>query len=294
MQTGPNGLGFLHAGGYMPDAASFYCPSAGGTMPKDMTYDISYATYVAQVLWYPLSSPAQLKMLGGLTPEALSSGDYASALAYSWGGSPWSRRFGPYVPEVTVQCDYNYRNVVTFLGWTSTASSPVCGVPNPTDPGVAGVYLGYTKPGVLVNAGVPTFRTQKILGGRAIVSDSFSDNDYGNYTYSSYNHGYGTRVPGPGFGFYAHRDGYNVLYGDWSAKWYGDPQQQIMWWPINLNDWYGIDMGWCSFKDNCVSIWRQQNGTPSGLTDGGMPDMRCGPEVWHVFDTAAGIDVGPL
>jgi hypothetical protein len=32
-----------------------------------------------------------------------------------------------------------------------------------------------------------------------------------------------------GAGFLGHRDGYNVLYGDWSARWYGDPQQAIIW-----------------------------------------------------------------
>ncbi len=30
-----------------------------------------------------------------------------------------------------------------------------------------------------------------------------------------------------GNGINAHREGYNVLYGDWSAKWWGDPQQKI-------------------------------------------------------------------
>ena len=33
----------------------------------------------------------------------------------------------------------------------------------------------------------------------------------------------------PGDGLLAHRDGYNVLYGDFSARWFGDPQQRIAW-----------------------------------------------------------------
>jgi hypothetical protein len=31
---------------------------------------------------------------------------------------------------------------------------------------------------------------------------------------------------------YAHRDGYNVLHGDGSAKWHGDPQQSIVWYDV--------------------------------------------------------------
>jgi hypothetical protein len=40
------------------------------------------------------------------------------------------------------------------------------------------------------------------------------------------------RAAYPGDGIYGHRDGYNVLYGDWSARWFGDPQQKLIW--INI------------------------------------------------------------
>lgn len=33
----------------------------------------------------------------------------------------------------------------------------------------------------------------------------------------------------PGDGMFAHRDGYNVLFGDSHAAWYGDPQQRLIW-----------------------------------------------------------------
>lgn len=36
-----------------------------------------------------------------------------------------------------------------------------------------------------------------------------------------------------GEGYYAHREGYNVLYGDWHVKWYGDPPQRYIWWPMS-------------------------------------------------------------
>jgi hypothetical protein len=33
----------------------------------------------------------------------------------------------------------------------------------------------------------------------------------------------------PGDGWYAHRTGYNILYGDYHAQWFGDPQQEFVW-----------------------------------------------------------------
>ncbi|HRU06636.1 MAG TPA: hypothetical protein P5137_12780 [Candidatus Brocadiia bacterium] len=38
----------------------------------------------------------------------------------------------------------------------------------------------------------------------------------------------------PGDGLYAHREGYNVLRGDGSVRWFGDPQQKIIWTPMPI------------------------------------------------------------
>ena len=37
------------------------------------------------------------------------------------------------------------------------------------------------------------------------------------------------RLTYPGDGIYGHKEGYNVLYGDGSVRWYGDPQQSHIW-----------------------------------------------------------------
>jgi hypothetical protein len=153
---------------------------------------------------------------------------------------------------------------------------------NPPDPGVEGVLLDYTKPGVLVQAGAPTFRTQKILAGRSIVSDTFSDVSV-NSTCS---------VPlTPGMGMYVHRDGYNVLYGDWSAKWYGDPKLNILWYP-NFDSGYGCAAYESSLANNWVTMWRNLDGSVSRVAAAdGVADLRCGPQIWHIFDLSNGIDV---
>ena len=39
LNLGPNGLGYLVLGSYMPDARAMYCPSAGGTMPLPRSRD---------------------------------------------------------------------------------------------------------------------------------------------------------------------------------------------------------------------------------------------------------------
>ena len=75
-----------------------------------------------------------------------------------------------------------------------------------------------------------------------------------------------------------HKDGYNVLYGDGHAAWYGDPQRRIIWWP---------DPGW---KWYMYTSWvdRAQFAYTDGKTVGGMG----GPwEIFHHLDVAAGVDV---
>jgi hypothetical protein len=126
------------------------------------------------------------------------------------------------------------------------------------------------KPDLWVEIGAPPFKTQKLLGGRALVTDTF-DKDV-----------ISTKIPAPvGAAYYAHRDGYNVLYGDWHMKWYGDPQQRIMWWPIS--SWpFG------ALANNVISdYYNPLYGT------GAFVRRNATTMVWHIFDTDAGVDVMP-
>ena len=167
---------------------------------------------------------------------------------------------------LVVQCNYNYRNTPAwFLLWYLTLDANMA---------ARGGRVRYVKPDRLVLPGEPIFKTQKMLGSRAILSDSFSQ-----YTQMTGNNVTG---PYPGKGLYAHQEGYNALYGDWSARWYGDPQKRVMWWGQPTGK--GLAFG-CSTQLNGIAEWTLPDGTGGRAYD-------CAVGLWHQFDTASDVDVG--
>ena len=260
LNTMPVGLGYLLEGGYIGDARTFYCPSSGGNMPADITGMWSRSI--------PANGPksiSDLKQLGGFDHQALSTGNWRSFKTWADETLPGYRAtyFG-----LGAECDYHYRGTPAAI--YGTPAHPV--------PDTTSVYLAYTKPKVEVEVGCPPFKTQKILGSRAIVADTFSWYNYGTNDVA-------THALKPGYGYYAHRDGYNVLYGDWSAKWYGDPQQRIMWpdwWSTStsVTEWpYGM-----SRSTNVIGAWGSLDGTDSCHIAGSLVE-------WNRFDQGKGIDL---
>jgi hypothetical protein len=249
-------------------------------------------------------SPKDLQFLGGFDHKALAYGNwlgfYQAALgslaAQGWwcsmpAGPPsvaWTQ--GAYVGA---QCDYNYRNVPAVITIDKTG---------PGQPVIAtSVYLGYTKPAVAVEAGSATFKTQKLLGGRALVTDSFSKRKYMQRFYEGGSPGWdGTWSDPFGKAQYAHRAGYNALYGDWSAKWYGDDDGVLMWWPDTTDP---RELGWGPFggsddnrfttgayaiQSNVIMKWTRIPGSTATADANGSPVSSV--DAWHLFDVAAGID----
>ena len=155
------------------------------------------------------------------------------------------------------------------------------------DKGVRVLYISPEKImfSTLTGNGGPVFKTQKDLAGRAIVADSFLKSE-------------ALKTTQPGDGFWGHKDGYNVLYGDWSAKWYGDPQQTFIWWNDTpyINAW-GAD-GPEAYQGGNHNVITDYDNSPSynpatysALTTntynfGGVVYR------WHLLDKAVGIDVG--
>ena len=204
-----------------------------------------------------------LKACGGFDAKSVSHGD--------WTWIAEADRFGCGCQEVPaflmLSANYNYRNVPLML------------VTDDLEDGPSTAYMRTTKPYVPIQVACAPFKTQKLLAGRAIVSDSFSAPDH---IYAPYEECF------PGNGLYAHREGYNVLYGDWSAKWYGDPQQRIMWYKILTTGMVNVNA--CRYvaprANNAITRWwENSDGTGDGINVYG------GMDIWHVFDTAAGIDV---
>jgi len=282
----PIGLGNLVAGGYIADARTFYCPTAGDTMPADSASgSCAYSTKAAEgVFWFGAATTlTQLKRAGGFDHTSISKGkwgdpDHAPPGIKLWGYSGfWSGR--------VVECTYNYRNVPSLLGnFAYTAYGQDVNYSNRA-------FLASTKPTVTVQVGCPTFKTQKLLGGRTLVTDSFSQAIWDSTSTSA------PTKPDAGMGQYAHRDGYNVLYGDWSAKWFGDPQQRLIWWALPSPLIWGTDTtALLSLATNGIIGEGVTTAIPSG-TGAGEPlcigsSITCPTSVavWHQFDVAVGID----
>ena len=257
----PTGLGYLIWGGYMPDGRNLFCPSSGDGLP-----DLGGSGG-------SINLKSLYERIGGFDKQGIFYGDL------SWSGAPstgvtydgvgaWGADGTTVAYGRAASCDYFYRGqpVHTFNGGYSTAAH----LDRP-------VTIVGTKPEVQAYPGSPAFKTAKLLGGRAIVADS-----YGKYE---------TSVNIPGDGQYAHREGYNVLYGDYSAKWYGDPQQRILWWNTVYHGAWNpeIDMDFPGFYTTSLSHNTFDNYNYA-VTHSAYR-QRSMHSVFHQFDVANEIDV---
>ena len=235
LRTGPLGLGILVVGDYLPDARTLFCPSS-----DNMPWDFGAGNCVTR--------PREVKQLGGFDARFLTQGAWADPWegAYSWASTSHHRG---------VQSDYNYRGVPISAGALATS--------------VAQMDFPNVRPTLTASMGCPQFKTQRLLGGRALVSDSFSRND--DIVFAS----------DPGMGYYSHRDAYNVLYGDGSVRHQDDPERAILYW----NDNKSFDQA--EISASIASVCRSEDRTiptyvPLHDTEGFL--------LWHFLDVANGID----
>ncbi len=278
----PSGLGCLAEGGYARDVRGFFCASSGDNMPADS------ALYLAMPDADVACTLGELKKVGGFDSRSITHGDWAghaqSVVTIHSVSLTLTARF------LSVQGSYNYRNVpCSFLAQNGNAGTPWNRATATFDPGI-GASAGLTKPLVLTTAGAPPFKTQRQLSSRAIVSDSFSQP--GRLDGSGNLHPVAMTV---GKGIYAHRDGYNALFGDGAARWHGDPQQRIAWWP----GVYGVGASpkLTSFAASAqrgglvVFAWPdgQYSYNASYLSSSTVSVQDSG-RVWRLFDLDAGMD----
>ena len=263
LNMAPQGLGMLLTTGYISDAAVLYCPSS-----KGMNFDTDRTKAWGIDQW---------RTLGGRDANTLMYGDFA-ALGVSG------------ATEANVLSSYNYRN------------TPLCiwGSWHVWEDRTARVKLPGTRPTVYGGMCAPYFRTQRALRGRALVVDTFSKGGMTDGLGQSVaaileSNYYGQPIEKSreiaGFGFQHHREGYNILYGDGSAKWYGDPQQKIIWhtqgqdtrtfagtWYVSQlrnNYYYGHDFS--SSSSYTIDHYYQSHSSNA---------------VWHELDEVGGVDVG--
>jgi len=320
LNAAPIGLGYLLDGDYVGDVRAFWCPSAGDGIPVDQG---QYYTHPkTQALWRNVIRSAvtqlsMLKLVGGFDKHTLMYGDYLAWTKLKTSGSAYSsvhwsfNSGGKGQGAIGVQGCYNYRgmpvgqraayNYKNFAGLNGKKYTQALGYYGITPSAASAAFVGdisylkYSSPMQAVYPGMPAYKTVKQLGGRAIVSDTFSKyNPDASPTRLD-------RAKEPGKGWYAHKDGYNVLYGDGHAGWYGDPQQRIMWWPrLYYGPYFTYNPGmmdhYWSLQSTNLYQFSIRTSTfsedyPRAGDFVGDDAAGSGYTVWHMFDTAAGIDV---
>ena len=265
----PVNLGYLLEGGYVKDWSVFYCPSGRGAQCwADPVGKLNYSG------WGSLQNYAQVKRGSGTNDaKALFHGDYTFA---SW--SQYPDEYGALGRVMVIAGQYNYRGVV-YGSESDVRDSRTLS------------YIGGTKPLVTGRYSAQIFPTQRKLGNRALLSDSFEKTSLSvGETEARL-----TKAAQESLGMQTHREGYNVVYGDGHAAWYGDPQQRIIWMTRTFYGWGEGNMSsgatnyrWCTSYYTDPRFWRpswyQVAATHCRRINGGW-------FIWHQFDEASGVDV---
>ncbi len=267
----PTGVGMLLTGGYVGDAAVYYCPSAPD-MPGDTWDPVTYPSGNQQSGAYSL---AHWKKAGGLSASAFLFGD-------------WSERElqGGNAANV-VYSSYGYRSIPVnvYNAWHK-------GLERTRN---ARMRLPGVKPYTYVEIGAPLFRTSREFGGRAVAGDTFSKGrecDAAGRPIAYYGTDLASSRMRVGYGIKAHKDGYNVLYGDSHVGWYGDPQQSLVWAAEGSRDNTAANTttGYKRFGYNAWLGTDYYNAFYQTIDDPRVSNTNI--NVWHNLDVAAGNDAG--
>jgi len=244
----PMNLGMLLSSGVLNDGNVLFCPSQGQI--------VSFWSYVTLY-----SDPSMWKKLEGATGDDLL---YKTPKRVISNFNAGDYTYG------TLDCSYSYRNNTIFRGESMRGYRSFGGSVK------WGYYLPNVRPRHNPDAYGPAFKTTRQLGSRSISSDGFTR--ITNWTAAGQ----------PGYGNYCHKDGYNVLYGDWHASWYGDPQRRVMWASLDLGSKYdpfgGTHPATLQRGSFGYSLYTQ---SAADEIPGNRDHM-----IWNQYDQTQGIDVG--
>lgn len=253
----PQGVGFLAEGDYVSDLAVFYCPTSTD-MPDENYYSYHNVPHAVHgTVRLGATSLPEVKEAGGTEARILTHGNWDEVGIHHPYSTPYGRR---------LYCNYSYRcGAGVFFNYDyHFANEPDS--PFHKDGRLA---VPWTKPRLRHDPFLPFFKTTRQLAGRAIVVDGY---DRPEYNHVPQNEGM------PGAGWFGHREGYNVLYADGAAAWYGNGGQRIMWWEQSGE--HTRANGYCSNYPLDPAAPGYSAGDDSRF-----------PDVWHEFDMFAGIDV---
>ena len=293
LNNGPNGLGFLLTSNYLGDAGAFYCASSQGMCSggKGGTWGKSYVTSQ----FHPGGLDAW-RTAGGLDAKTMLYGNWqpvASSLntiETNYRKSNW------------IMSSYAYRNVPlqAYSSWCY-----------PQEANREALLPG-TRPAVTARMAQPLFRTFRELNGRAIASDCWDKGENydgtGHYNYSDPFPDWQSTRTIPGMGIAGHRTAYNSLYGDGSAKLFGDPQETFIWHAQamgnsatnpTLSAAAGPTLPYAPhYSNTCYGRYRTVKrgcfiGPPKGCYGQGTGGLfqHKSYHYWHELDNAAGVDM---
>jgi prepilin-type N-terminal cleavage/methylation domain-containing protein/prepilin-type processing-associated H-X9-DG protein len=303
----PNGLGMALVSGHLPDGQVFYCPSATGMLPPFGGYKLYDGDQIGWSVnpqdWMNAAMrPMQYSSSKRALPGGASVFSRETLLFGNWGAwrtGGFNSVLGPLLSH------YAYRNVPLALG-NNSWHTDIDGTPEVWLPGVA--------PAVRPQIGQPYFKTNKTLGGRAIVSDAFDKGAAGASGATSNaanwdalgrsttqlgvadNDPVSSSAKMAGQGIVTHRQTYNVLYGDGHAQSYGDSEETLAWHTEGTQHastarqprvYRGSAItGAPLFHNSDANLYGAMLYRPQGEY---FPHS--GLAVWHDFDKAASIDV---
>ncbi|HRU05243.1 MAG TPA: type II secretion system protein [Candidatus Brocadiia bacterium] len=279
LNMAPIGLGMLLTGGYIQDVAAFHCPSSDGMRGDRM------ANRASLIAPFGASMLRQWQRAGGRDASTLHYGAWQQAAVRSEDDSG--------LKHMGVFSHYAYRDVAlaAYRPW------------HVYENGVSSVIrLQGARPAVSGRLGQPLFRTFKELNGRALVVDTFSKGGAYDALDREVVGLQSTAIENSqtiaGFGLKGHRTAYNVLYGDGSARLYGDPQEKVIWHTQGYTT--AVLAGSSNTLDGSLNTLRSnyfygdKNG-PFWTRGSSNPDStnfrNTSLAVWHDFDTSAGIDL---
>lgn len=272
VRTAPYNLGWLLTCGYLGDPQAYYYPSQASTRMHTATgSDVAYNPWSQTSAFSANTIFGDWKLAGGSDKSVLTHGAWVTS-------NDRNQLFTG--NNYAVYSQYAYRNAMNAYHPQNDQGS--------TDAVAQKLQVWYVRPIVYAKPKQPRFVTDKVLGARAIVSDGFAKSFI---TASGEMLRYGmTPWICPGQGFAHHKDGYNVLYGDGHTTWYGDPNQEIIyWWGTGWifdggrnNSYIGYDAG---------HLDGSSNPGDQGQSFYKATGKHAGNAVFHKFDTAAQIDL---
>jgi len=279
LKVAPIGLGWLLTTGVMTDPKLYYCPSAvdvgwynnPGVNEGDTSRSGFGKGSTSRCGILGCGPPYAKQQYDDTLREWLNAGPPTPATLtrgnWTWVPGACGDRS---VYGYAVFAQYAYRNALLHLGGDSGGiwfTKPVT--------------VLYTTPIVTTSPNCPLFKTQRRAASRALAADSFNKA--------------GSKAL-PGFGARVHKDGYNVLYADYSCGWYSDPEQRFIWWgesitpslyapPYDLSYHSNIAGGLgnqIDYSAMCLGYTYQSSrpGESRKLT----------PLAWHLLDRAHGVD----